>query len=293
MPLVQGAAGVCPEAHAGPSLAGSPQPWPAALGPQPTGEVVEELVAEATAEHRQQVAVAGNSLQSPDVPASAAAAFASTKQLKLQLPLPPSSRSPSSSPGIQAVHAHDAAGSSGTPEVAAAAALAGEAGAPSAAPSPDQYRVDACSVEPASLPQSPFAAEAAQGSPLLRNVGRGGGSAVQWRLQSAEAARPGGMPQPDQVQAAAAHGRKQVEEEGHDRQDAYTQFGSYEEMVAQFQQLAAECEDQQEVGEGEGPAEFEQEFTAADADELGQSRNDGTDQFTVTAASSFSGKASA
>lgn len=266
------------------------------LQPQPTAQLVQELLLEAAEEHQLQGGddSGASRQQSPDPPA--AASFASAKQLKLALPLAPSSLSPSSSPGIQAVHApvpHSAGvGGCGSPDGAAQAAP----GDASMAPSPDQRGADAHSVEPASLPQSPFASAPAQTAPSSHSTE--GVLRPPGAVQQPSAVLTG---RPDVAAAAAAAPAPQSSEED-EGADVYAQFGSYEEMVQHFRQLAAQGQGRQEEQPLRGQQELQQRAqqamgeqgapgTAADVRPLGGVRTDG-DAFMVTTASSFSGECS-
>ena len=146
-------------------------------------------------------------------------------------------RSPSGSPGIQAVHAPDAAA-----EPAAAGAGSEPSPSPqraSEAPSPQRGR-DAFSVEPASLPSSPFASAVAQGRRSSSHSSDAGAApAAAPPLPALPQLRVAvELPAPAPDAAAAARGRLSTEGDG--SEDVYARFGSYDEMVAYFRQLAAE-----------------------------------------------------
>lgn len=237
----------------------------------------------------------GSREASPEVEAEAVAAAGS--KLKLHLPVS-CSTSPSSSPGIQAVH------NAGNLAAAAAAdAAADRAGqSPSPQRSPQRMR-DAFSVEPAEQPpRSPFASQLVQAAPLRRTSSSGayeaacaaGGSGIP--QQEGERRPPEQQPPEQQAQQAQA---TSSEEEG--SEDVYARFGSYDKMVAYFQQLSAQglqdAGPQQADGGGgdEGQQDqqppFAPEAAAAHARPVSRSGSLQADNpdFTVTAASSFSG----
>ena len=243
--------------------------------------------------------------------------------LKCAHAAPASSSSPGSSPGIQAVHVHGTPhSSSSSPSAVAALQRDGEK---SSLPSPEQRR-EAVSVEPASLPSSPFASRAVQSQPLRHTSTGSGDAPASRRLSGSEALQQQAQPpacsavtaavgegqrqcaqqtqqpqQAQQVQEAQQQPAQQVQprqpsEEDED-EDVYARFSSYDEMAAHFRRLAADGQQQQPGGEGEVlPVAEEQQAGpslpggGARCGSLPRGLNE--PDLTVTAASSFSGGAS-
>lgn len=195
--------------------------------------------------------------------------------LKLALQ-PLGSCSPNGSPGIQAVHPQ---------QILQAEEPAGTA---AGATSEEQQVAGA-----AGLPPSPFAAVDVQAVPPRRSTSEGAASGVQHRL-----VLPFGGDGAVAVGAAAEQGPPppQSSSEGEDGQDVYACFGSYEEMVAHFQSLAAGGQlalpAQQEAQQQRAPGAPGAVPVPAATVPLNMSRNGSGQQlneYDMTAASSFSG----
>ena len=281
-------------------------------------------MAEAAEEHGVQPAegpecssAAGGSREaSPDVQAELELVAAGKPlPLKLMHAAPPSSSSPGSSPGIQAVHATPRSGHSSPSALPAPAAAEGEE---SCSPSPE-HRREALSVEPASLPSSPFASHTVQAQPLRHTSSAGGEvpacggrrsssdgpsvpqhslvmpamGAPQPPVRQQQQQPPPQLEQQQQRQPAGQQVQPQQSSEDDEGEDVYARFGSYEEMVAHFRSLAANG---QQPAEDEPEAEAEAQQASA-APLLGSTarcislpRGLNEPELTVTAASSFSGR---
>lgn len=277
---------------------------PMALRPAATTEIVAELASEAAHDHQlglQQARQQGLQLalqqalqQAPEQAAECSsggsrepspevevvAAPGGTKPTVLKLPMQPGDgRSPSGSPGIQAVHGPGVSGDAAAAEASASAAARAVS---EASPSPSsqrgqeglspQHGRDAFSVEPADrLPGSPFASAALQ----------------KWTRtsSSSEAAAPAAALQSAVPPPQVALSQPQASE-GEEGEDVYARFGSYDEMVAHFRDLAAEGQQDQE---GSQPAAVAGTAAAAEMSRSGSLLLNDLPDFSVTAASSFSG----
>ncbi|PRW57603.1 serine threonine- kinase drkC [Chlorella sorokiniana] len=279
-------------------------------------ELIAELVAEAAEEHGMRpsqlpgCSSAACSAQELLAREDAELAAAKPSPLKLAHVAQPSSSSPGSSPGIQAVHGTP--GSTSSPAVVAAPAGDGEE---SSLASPETWR-EAVSVEPPSLPSSPFASRLVQSQPL-RHTTSGSGEAPGSRRRSSGSGAPppqqsappargvaaAGAPasqQPPVQQAqqqvaqqpAQAQVRPRQSSEEDEGEDVYARFSSYDEMVAHFRRLAAEGQQQQQQQDGQGEAAAGEQAgpsLPSGSGRLGSLPRGLNDQdFTVTAASSFS-----
>lgn len=284
-----------------------------------TTDVVAELLAEAAAERQQELVarrqqhLAGlrelsphacgssgagpNREASPEVEAQAVTAGGKPALLKLSAAAP-SSQSPGSSPGIQAVH--------GSVRDLQALAVDAEEAEPEASgglpPSPSPQRgPDACSVEPASLPSSPFASRAAQMQPPQRTSSdepappcglQGWTAPAGLQQQPLEPAPPAEQQQPLDIALHAEHRQPQTSEED-EGDGVYPCFDTYEEMVAHFHQVAAEGRAAQHDEAQAAAAHALADLCGAshlqrNSSSLAQRHDVGGD-VAVTAASSFSG----
>ena len=274
-------------------------------------ELIAELVAEAAEEHGLQPwqrpwhrsAAHGTRQLRPHEDEPLAAGKRSP--LKLTYVAAPTSSSPGSSPGIQALHGSPHSTSS--PAVVPASQGDGEA---SSMPSPDHHQ-EAVSVEPASLSDSPFALRAVQSQPLQHTTS-GSGEAPGSRRRSSGSGAPQQQAGPpagsigaasitthavQQQQAAQQVAQQQQVQsqqssEQDEGEDVYARFGSYDEMAAHFRRLAAERLQQDEPGKGEAAAEEQQAGPSlpgggGPGGSLFRSLNE--QGFTLTATSSFSG----
>lgn len=276
-------------------------------------ELIAELVAEAAEEHGLQPSQrpwhrsAAHSTRQLRPHEDEPLAAGKPSPLKLTHVAAPTSSSPGSSPGIQAVHGSPHSTSS--PAVVLASQGDGEA---SSMPSPDHHQ-EAVSVEPASLPDSPFASRAVQSQPVQHTTSGSGEAPGSGRRSSGSGAPQQQVGQPagsigaasitthavQQQQAAQQVAQQQQVQsqqssEQDEGEDVYARFGSYDEMVAHFRRLAAEGRQQDEPGKGEAAAE-EMEQQAGPSlpggggpgGSLLRSLNE--QDFALTAASSFSG----
>lgn len=251
---------------------------PVALQPAAIPQAVAELgVNEQQQEHQEGAMEAGCSSREASPEVEVAALLPSGGKPSAIKLAAGDGRSPSGSPGIQAVHAPDAA----------AEPAAGDA-ASEASPSPQrvselsspQRGRDACSVEPATLPSSPFASAAAQ---ARRSSSSSDAGALPPQLPHVRVAV--------EPPAASALVRGRLSTEDENSEDVYARFGSYEEMVAYFRDLAAEGEAQAAPGDGSQPgtATTRGLLQSADMSRCASLARNELGEVSVTAASSFSG----
>ena len=261
----------------------------AALGPS-FEQLMDEVVAEEEARNsssncasRQQSPELVETTAEGEAASPAVVVEATSKPHALEL-LPRSSRSPSGSPGIQAVRPGELTGSA---EEAPAVAGQPEEGQE---PLQQQQREEAAGASGAEhlagLPNSPFASVAAQALPLRRTSSSSSGAAQRALLLPVKDGQQVQQQQVQQRQQAVRVPPRQQTSEDDEGEDVYARFSSYEEMVAHFQRQAAAEDDQAAAA-----ADYHQQLQRALHSRSSSLRlQDPSGEFTVTAASSFSGR---
>ncbi|KAI3434599.1 hypothetical protein D9Q98_002667 [Chlorella vulgaris] len=248
--------------------------------------VVEDLVAEAAAELEQggelslhwggNLGSPADQQQSPPALHVATTLIAVKPQLKLGL-APLNSCSPSGSPGIQAVHDPQLLLTGGAHAEAMATGSCMD-GPDQLQPSHPQHQFGEPSAALSlTLEPSPFATGVATHPPLVP-TGSGPPAATGEALCNV---------------SAMAEQPRQATTDGEEGQDVYARFGSYQEMVAHFQGLAAEGEHaQQQLSQQQETGQTRQREQAASVgiDISGGGLGGGLagHEYDMTAASSFS-----